>query len=246
METVLWTTAETSAASRILCQPYIPGSAAKLLDLLAVPADERDFAHVADADALVPGTALPAPEPVFPRYVDTSGEAGGTGIGWIRNIIVEANSALVAFCRRNAAAARPAGAPVIAIDAAIAYGADAEVEFLASDAFLGSRLARRGEPGTVRVAATTLRQVLQSHAVGEFDLVCDIEGVELDLLRSDAGALSRCHLAIIEMHPDVFAELGASEADFLHLLAHAGLDIVDREANVIAARNRAFARRNKD
>ena len=70
METVLHTTAETIRRVAILCQPYIPGSAAKLLDLLAVPADKRSFADVADADALVAGTALPTPEPVFPRYVD--------------------------------------------------------------------------------------------------------------------------------------------------------------------------------
>ena len=37
---------------------------------LAVPADSRDFAHVAEDHALVPGTALPAPQPVFPRYVE--------------------------------------------------------------------------------------------------------------------------------------------------------------------------------
>src|SRR5690606_32030589 len=41
METVLWTTAETIRRVAILCQPYIPGSAEKLLDLLAVPADRR-------------------------------------------------------------------------------------------------------------------------------------------------------------------------------------------------------------
>ncbi|PZO79390.1 MAG: methionine--tRNA ligase [Mesorhizobium amorphae] len=70
METVLWTTAETVRRVAILCQPFVPGSAAKLLDLLAVPADARQFARVGDADALVSGTALPAPEPVFPRYVE--------------------------------------------------------------------------------------------------------------------------------------------------------------------------------
>jgi methionyl-tRNA synthetase len=70
METVLHTTAETIRRVAILCQPYVPGSAAKLLDLLAVPADRRSFADIADADALVAGTKLPAPEPVFPRYVD--------------------------------------------------------------------------------------------------------------------------------------------------------------------------------
>ena len=70
METVLHTTAETVRRVAILCQPYMPGSAAKLLDLLAVPADRRDFAQVGETDALVPGTPLPAPAGVFPRYVE--------------------------------------------------------------------------------------------------------------------------------------------------------------------------------
>jgi methionyl-tRNA synthetase len=74
METVLWTTAETLRRVAILCQPFIPGSASKLLDLLAVPGEERSFAHVGDDHALVAGTVLPAPQPVFPRYADAEAE----------------------------------------------------------------------------------------------------------------------------------------------------------------------------
>lgn len=75
METVLWTTAEIIRRVGILCQPYIPGSAAKLLDTLAVAADRRGFEHLTDDHALVPGTVLPAPQPVFPRYVEQPPEA---------------------------------------------------------------------------------------------------------------------------------------------------------------------------
>ena len=46
----------------------MPDASAKLLDLLAVPDDRRSFADF-DA-ALQPGTALPAPQGVFPRYVE--------------------------------------------------------------------------------------------------------------------------------------------------------------------------------
>jgi methionyl-tRNA synthetase len=70
METVLYTTAETIRRVAILCQPFVPGSAAKLLDLLAAPEHERDFAHVGEEHSLRPGTELPAPQPVFPRYVE--------------------------------------------------------------------------------------------------------------------------------------------------------------------------------
>ena len=69
METVLHTTAEVLRRVGILCQPYIPASAEKLLDLLAVPADRRAFAQVGDADALTSGTKLPEPRPVFPRSI---------------------------------------------------------------------------------------------------------------------------------------------------------------------------------
>jgi len=72
METVLYVTAEVLRRVGLLIQPYVPASAAKLLDLLAVPETSRRFA---DFDtALVSGTALPAPAPVFPRYVDPEAE----------------------------------------------------------------------------------------------------------------------------------------------------------------------------
>ncbi|MER2632280.1 MAG: methionine--tRNA ligase [Rhizobiaceae bacterium] len=75
METVLWTTAEVLRRVGLLSQPFMPASAAKLLDLLAVPADARGFDALDDAHALVPGTPLPAPAPVFPRYVEQAPEA---------------------------------------------------------------------------------------------------------------------------------------------------------------------------
>ena len=68
METVLYTTAEVLRMIGLLVQPYVPASAAKLLDALAVPMDQRDFASF--NKRLVSGTALPAPQPIFPRYVE--------------------------------------------------------------------------------------------------------------------------------------------------------------------------------
>ena len=71
MQTVLYTTAETIRRVAILCQPFMPGSAAKLLDLLSVAPDQRQFVDLNEDGALIPGTALPAPQGVFPRYVET-------------------------------------------------------------------------------------------------------------------------------------------------------------------------------
>jgi methionyl-tRNA synthetase len=73
--TVLYVTAEVIRQVAILAQPFIPASAGKLLDLLAVPAGERTFAALDGHHRLAPGTTLPAPTGVFPRYVDPEASA---------------------------------------------------------------------------------------------------------------------------------------------------------------------------
>ena len=69
-DTVLYVTAETLRNVAILAQPVLPTAAGKLLDLLGVAADARAFAHVGAAHRLTAGATLPAPAPIFPRYVE--------------------------------------------------------------------------------------------------------------------------------------------------------------------------------
>ncbi|OOP59923.1 methionine--tRNA ligase [Arthrobacter sp. SRS-W-1-2016] len=67
MNTVLYVTLEVVRIVAILVQPVMPTSAAKLLEVLGQPDGEaRQFAAI--ATPIVPGTELPAPAPVFPRY----------------------------------------------------------------------------------------------------------------------------------------------------------------------------------
>ena len=63
--TVLYVCAEVVRIVALLAQPAMPESTGKILDLLAV-GDDRQFAAV--ARRLAPGTSLPKPSPVFPRY----------------------------------------------------------------------------------------------------------------------------------------------------------------------------------
>jgi methionyl-tRNA synthetase len=75
MGTILYVTAEVIRQVAILAQPVMPASATKLLDLLAVPADERDFSKLGGAHRLAAGTTLPPPSGVFPRYVEPEASA---------------------------------------------------------------------------------------------------------------------------------------------------------------------------
>ncbi len=68
--TVLYVTAEVIRQIAILAQPFMPRSAAQLLDLVGVPGSQRDFAMLGADHRIAPGTELPAPRPVFPRYVE--------------------------------------------------------------------------------------------------------------------------------------------------------------------------------
>src|SRR5262245_28409520 len=68
--TVLYVTAEVVRQISILALPVMPDAANKLLDSLGIPLGERNFAALGGSKRIAPGTALPAPVGVFPRYVE--------------------------------------------------------------------------------------------------------------------------------------------------------------------------------
>jgi methionyl-tRNA synthetase len=70
METVLYALAEALRHIAILLQPFMPDAMNKMLDQLAVPVHERNFAALTQDHALKSGTHLPAPQGIFPRYVE--------------------------------------------------------------------------------------------------------------------------------------------------------------------------------
>jgi methionyl-tRNA synthetase len=69
-QTVLYVTAEVVRKIAILTQPAMPEASAKLLDILGIPneIESRNFAAL--GTRIKPGTALPTPAPVFPRYLE--------------------------------------------------------------------------------------------------------------------------------------------------------------------------------
>ena len=80
MHTILFVTADVLRIIAIMTQPFMPRAAGKLLDVLGVPEDARNFAFAETMAGLSPGTQLPQPSPVFPRYIqpeeDSSYKAG--------------------------------------------------------------------------------------------------------------------------------------------------------------------------
>ena len=65
---VLAVTLDATRRIAILAQPAIPDAAGRLLDQLGVAPDARDFS--AFQTVVAAGTPLPAPQGVFPRWVE--------------------------------------------------------------------------------------------------------------------------------------------------------------------------------
>jgi methionyl-tRNA synthetase len=74
METILYVTAEVVRQVAILAQPVTPMATAILLDGLGQAPDSRTFKALGEAGRLRPGTAIPPPKGVFPRYVEPDAE----------------------------------------------------------------------------------------------------------------------------------------------------------------------------
>ncbi|MBK18906.1 MAG: methionine--tRNA ligase [Rhodospirillaceae bacterium] len=78
MASVLYILIEVIRHFAILLQPFMPQSCAKMLDQLSVSEKAREFVSLKteenstpfDQNALQPGTSLPAPEGIFPRFSD--------------------------------------------------------------------------------------------------------------------------------------------------------------------------------
>ena len=74
--TILAVTLESIRCIAIMAQPVMPTAMALMLDGLAVAASDRSFAHVTPAHKIAASTVLPAPSPVFPRYVEDDKQDG--------------------------------------------------------------------------------------------------------------------------------------------------------------------------
>ena len=75
MKTVLYVLAEVIRVLGIAVQPFVPDSAAKILDQLKIAEDARDYSFISKDHMLVGGTQIDQPEGVFPRLEVTEAAA---------------------------------------------------------------------------------------------------------------------------------------------------------------------------
>jgi FkbM family methyltransferase len=82
---------------------------------------------------------------------------------------------------------------------AIAYGADT-VTFRPSSNMCGNSITADGDQLPVTVATAQLGGLVRDREFGQFNLVCDIEGIEYDLVCHEAEILEQADTIIMETH----------------------------------------------
>jgi FkbM family methyltransferase len=152
-------------------------------------------------------------------------------------VCVEANPRLVPGLRERILP-RATALRVDVIHAAISSRCGAS-PFTIAEETVGSRL---GEPRpgefTVQVPALTLREVLRTTGMAEFDLISDIEGAEAAFLLGDPGVLDKCRRAVLELHDTTVNGQHVSVHDLLGAALAAGFDMVSQYGPVVALTRR--------
>ena len=126
------------------------------------------------------------------------------------------------------------------IPRAIAYPLDAnrciQADFVIPAGYFGSWKGYKHALGfrTIHAQTTTLREICEKFSVGSFQLICDIEGAELEIIEQDRAVLENCRLLIIELHEADRPARSVSPAQLRDLLVDQGFHVMAGNGNVLA------------
>ena len=149
------------------------------------------------------------------------------------HVVVEANPLAIPYLERNRQLNR---CRFEIVNCAIAYGVEA-ITFRPATGMAGSSITRPGDQSPVTVAATRLGELVRAHGFDRFTLVCDIEGLEYDLVCQEAEVLKNADTLIMETHARFIGE--DKLRMMMNKLEELGLHLVEQIGFVVVLQNRA-------
>jgi FkbM family methyltransferase len=79
---------------------------------------------------------------------------------------------------------------------------------------------------------TTLSKIIQTNKINKFNLVCDIEGAEVDLLINDSRSLTNCQTIIIETHKTTYQGKSYEPESIKSMLLNTGFKLIDQHGPI--------------
>ncbi len=143
------------------------------------------------------------------------------------HVVVEANPLAIPHLERNK---RLNKCKFEIVNCAISYGSDT-VTFRPSSDMCGNSVTTEGDEGPVTVPTAQLGDLLRKRGFGRFNLVCDIEGMEYEMVQREADALKKADTIIMETHGRIIGE--EKLASMTTSLQELGFRVVDETGFVV-------------
>lgn len=126
----------------------------------------------------------------------------------VRHVVIEANPVMIPVLDRNRSLN---GCDFKILNSALGY--DNEFTWLNIDKdFVGSSLHKDNAGEKVKIKIVSLNEVFDEEKLEQVQIVCDIEGLESDLIRREILHDKRVVSLLVEMHPQI---LGADHVESL-------------------------------
>jgi FkbM family methyltransferase len=103
-----------------------------------------------------------------------------------------------------------------------------QVYFLPGKTNLLGKIVSNNEPGSKSIGVKQLSTIKRENVIGEFILVCDIEGAEIFILQQDRKALEECRQIIIEAHDTTYESTSYKCQDIKQMIRSEGFYLVDQ------------------
>jgi len=101
-----------------------------------------------------------------------------------------------------------------------------------------SYLSTGRESGSKKIETLKLSNILQKESVGKYQLICDIEGSEIDILLNDPQSLENCELMIIEAHKVQRNNVTYTAEDIKKMIEKLNFSLIDQySVNFVFTKN---------
>lgn len=146
------------------------------------------------------------------------------------HIVVEANPLAIPFLEKNREANR---CKFQIVNRAVAYGRDT-VAFYPSSYLSDSAIEVRGDQPEVEVPTVQLGKLASQHGFSRYNLLCDIEGEEIEMVANDADAFASIDTIIMENHARFTGE--DKVRSMMQRLSDMGFRLIDEIGYVVVLR----------
>lgn len=148
-------------------------------------------------------------------------------------ICVEADSDLIPLLRQNLNVHKGHG---YKIENAAVWSREGYINFRKGVDSISGNIATVDTTGTQKVPTLSLSNVIRKYKISDFDLICDIEGAEVDLVINDQNALENCNFLLLEAHQVKHSSRTYSWSSVVKLFTDAGFILIEQQGPVVLMR----------